>query len=510
MFKKSFFRTTLFVFLITNISNTVAAQNRSSIWCFGDSAGIDFSNLSNPSFIHSACKSRGSAASISDSIGQLLLYSSYNHEALFGGPVDYNGEVYNRIHQRMPNGDQVITEAWYNEQVIIPDPANNHLYYLFSINVTGGLGLFYSKVDIILNGGLGDVTQKNIQLLPYKAIDCLYAIKHGNGRDWWVIFRRADINNNEFYFFLIDPSGISGPFIQSIGEIEGNGTYSIVFCPANNKFIYTCYGGLIEEYLFDRCTGILSNYRLIYDNTTGSFTPEFVGAALSPNGKYLYRSSNGYYSPIVLIQFNLEDSLPMQTADTLFTDTVPQGGGGFLRLAPDGKIYYATAWDDGFNFNYPYPDTLHNQYTDYIGVINSPDSLGAACNFQPYSFYLGGARNYYGFPNNPDYELGPVVGSVCDSLHVGISPTTLKSEAVLHTYYHSGWQMAFVNASGLQGRKFLLTITDVTGRIVYKEESQITNGYFTSDIRCENFASGVYIVSLSTEKEKLSRKFVRE
>jgi hypothetical protein len=41
-----------------------------------------------------------------------------------------------------------------------------------------------------LNGGLGAVTQKNVQLQSFQQVDCINAVKHGNGRDWWVIFRK--------------------------------------------------------------------------------------------------------------------------------------------------------------------------------------------------------------------------------------------------------------------------------------------------------------------------------
>ena len=53
------------------------------------------------------------------------------------------------------------------------------------------------------NGGLGEVIQKNVQLHNYKSADGLTAIKHGNGRDWWIINRRWNNINNTFYKYLI-------------------------------------------------------------------------------------------------------------------------------------------------------------------------------------------------------------------------------------------------------------------------------------------------------------------
>lgn len=81
-----------------------------------------------------------------------------------------------------------------------------------------------------------------------------------------------------------------------------------------------------------------------------------------------------------------------------------------------------------------------------LSVINSPDLPGAACDFQPYSFYLGGKRTYWGLPNNPDYDLGPLVGSPCDTL-VGTTETLpIHSAPELFVYYAPNWQSAFINA----------------------------------------------------------------
>ncbi|MBL0341881.1 MAG: hypothetical protein IPP71_13640 [Bacteroidetes bacterium] len=46
-----------------------------------------------------------------------------------------------------------------------------------------------------------------------------------------------------------------------------------------------------------------------------------------------------------------------------------------------------------------------------LSVINYPDSLGTACGYSPFSFYLGGKRTYYGLPNNPDYDMPAIAGS---------------------------------------------------------------------------------------------------
>ncbi len=51
-------------------------QGKNAIWCFGDSAGIDFNNVANPIVFSSGMNAVGSCASISDSSGNLKFYCS--------------------------------------------------------------------------------------------------------------------------------------------------------------------------------------------------------------------------------------------------------------------------------------------------------------------------------------------------------------------------------------------------------------------------------------------------
>ena len=178
----------LYLFLIALIAtNPAFAQSCNSIWWFGDSAGIDFSNSANPIPIHSAVKSRGSCVSISDSTRQLLFYA-YTR-ATVGGNTTLVKNINNNL---MLNGANIIGEGWYSELTAIPNPIDTNSYYLFSIGVTGSsqTGFYYSTIDMTLDSGRGKVVQKNVQLLPYAADDGLTCVKHGNGRDWWVIFRK--------------------------------------------------------------------------------------------------------------------------------------------------------------------------------------------------------------------------------------------------------------------------------------------------------------------------------
>ena len=77
-------------------------------------------------------------------------------------------------------------------------------------------------------------------------------------------------------------------------------------------------------------------------------------------------------------------------------------------------------------------------------------------------------------------------------------------------FYHPGWQIAFINAEGLKGKKYKLQVYDLFGRVIYHEEGSLNSAYFTKDLICDGFAKGMYIVTVSTEKENLNKKFIKE
>ena len=500
----------LLIYLLIFYCSASDAQFTSNIWCFGDSASIRFDN---DQVLFSSVISRGSCASICDSSGNLLFYASSSPDALNAATIRA-GKVYSYNHSLMQGGDTIICRAWYKELTIVPDPANVDLFYLFSAGVTSINGFFYSIIDISQNNGLGAVVQKNVQLQgsTFWANDGLAAVKHGNGRDWWVMVRDWSSSNDLFYFYLVAPTGVVLHHVQSIGDTLQPSFYRIE--PSENgELIAVCSaGGLIEVFDFDRCTGLLSNEFLIEHEAVSPAFPWYWDCELSFNNSLLYVSSNYTQndSNSYLFQYNLNDSNPSLTRDTLFSIKQPIVG-GLLEMAPDSKMYWACNYDVPGMFPYPYPDTARNVYNENLSVINYPDSLGVACDFQPFSFYLGGKRTYYGLPNNPNYELGPDSGSVCDTITVGIeNSATGAKHSALFVFYHHEWQTVFINAKGLTGKKYLLTVVDLYGHTIHKREGKLNGPYFTYDLHFPDVADGLYVVSLITDKEVLSRKFVRQ
>jgi hypothetical protein len=144
-----------------------------------------------------------------------------------------------------------------------------------------------------------------------------------------------------------------------------------------------------------------------------------------------------------------------------------------------------------------------------LGVINSPDNPGAACDFQPYSFYLDGKRTYWGLPNNPDYDMLALSGSPCDTL-VGIAEPPEPSHPEFFVYYSPTWQTVFINAQKLTGKTYSLQVYDVTGHQVHKESGNLSSTYFNQNLNCAGFAKGIYLIKFETESDRLVRKLILE
>lgn len=374
--------------------------------------------------------------------------------------------------------------------------------------------MFYQEVDLKLNNGLGQVVQKNVVLDSVDVFDCLTAVKHGNGRDWWLIYRQWGPNaidsSNTYYLMLIDSNGITKYPKQNIGAFHHSGSGDISFNREGTKMCFVSWGGMIEYYDFDRCSGIISTPILIEpEKPLGGPYPYYSSCVLSPNGNYLYVHSyrNPYQLNNIIYQYDLTATNISLSKQIIHEFANLDEGSWSMELGSDKKIYIATNYL-GTGSSLPYSYTLHNYVTDNLSVINYPDSAGAACDFQPFSFNLGGGRCYAGLPNNPDYTMGPLAGSVCDTLTA--LPTIKKPlNNILKVFYHESWGIAFINADKLKGKQYSFKLYDTSGRELYSEMGNLSIPYFTKDLSMQPFTQGVYIAVLQTDKEKLSAMFVK-
>ncbi|MBK8846801.1 MAG: hypothetical protein IPO27_09770 [Bacteroidetes bacterium] len=246
---------------------------------------------------------------ISDSSGQLLFYND-------------NRRVYDRNNNIMINGDTLMNTWLVLNQnaggggpqgsIVLPLIDSNPTYYLFSVSSENDFGnfllpshLYLAKIDMSLNNGLGAVVSKN-QALNYAKMDFyINAVKHGNGRDWWVLRHSAE--GDTFYTFLLTPYGVDGPFTQVYGHINtwagGHSSQGVqYFSPDGTKYVNSS-NKRINLYDFDRCTGLLSNWQ---EKKIWAFP------AFSPNSQVLYLSTG-----LAIEQYDLSKTNWKATRDTV-------------------------------------------------------------------------------------------------------------------------------------------------------------------------------------------------
>jgi hypothetical protein len=120
------------------------AQNEFSKWYFGGYAGLDFSTNPPTILTNGMLNTAEGCATICDNNGNLLFYGA-------------GTGVLNNTHSAMANGSGLFGNSSTTQGLVaVKQPGSNTIYYLFTIDQTGGAnGARYSIVDMALAAGLG-------------------------------------------------------------------------------------------------------------------------------------------------------------------------------------------------------------------------------------------------------------------------------------------------------------------------------------------------------------------
>jgi len=443
------------------------------------------------SYVSREMEFKRAVSTICDSSGNLLFVTNGVYIADATGDTMMNGSGLN------PS----VYTSWYPDglpppqmNMIIPDPGNPDLYYLFHTTIDDPFGalltqyLYYSIVDMSQNSGLGAIVMKNQILLNDSLCKGnLTACRHANGRDWWLISHKA--YSTSYYKFLITPYGIQGPLIQAIGILRENDLGQATFSPDGSHF--ACYNlrnqhpAHLEFYEFDRCTGLLSNpvHIAMVDSATG------VGVAFSPNSQFLYVSSTKY-----VYQFDVTaPNIPATQTTVAVWDGFYSPNPPFAtlfniqQLAPDGKIYIGTG-----------------NSTFHLHVINQPDSVGLACDLVQHGIPLP-AYNYNSLPNHPNYFLGALVGSPCDTLTSLASESFISKQLNVFPNPNDGLFTLGFNAQKDVG---VLEIFDSMGRMVYEDKVAQWSQYKKVDITA--LPMGIYLCRIAWGESVAGVKILKE
>ncbi len=419
------------------------------------------------------------ASTICTENGELLCYTN----GIF--IADKNGDP-------LQNGDGLspcpYTTTWQNnglniQQAVLflPCPDNKEYYYLFhfsndTLSSTRPGTLYYSVIDKETNFGLGSVIRKNVIFAKGKFREGgMTACRHANGRDWWLII--GESNNNTFDKFLVTGDTVTGPYRQSIGPdylLPSDVAYSC-FSQDGSKYVTGAFDGYVSVFDFDRCNGDLNNPLTLFNNiTTNPMVPVSgcASVALSPNGRFLYVSSRLTLNQYDLWSANVQDSVRLYTADSNDFAQIDH-----LMLAPDGRLF-ASCWNGGFY---------------YFHTIERPNEKGDSCIFLDTGFIGTITQNTSKLPNMPNYKLGALTGSVCDTIEADIRDERIDKRQQPRIQPNPADKYMYIEMP-MQGN-YVFELINEKGQVVERRETRQVD-----IINTENLPGGVYFLKVTTTK----------
>jgi gliding motility-associated-like protein len=376
---------------------------------------IDFSN-DPPLSVSNAYSGFECYSQWCDADGELLLY--------------LNGtRVFNRNHQLMPGGNLGIALAASSTHgIILPWPGADSLYYVIAPESndshTGPKTLYYAVVDMSLAGGLGAVSVSKQTLLTMSS-ERVAAVRHCNGRDWWLLGRSAD--SNTWYAWPITPDGIQPAVVSQLGyetqfQTGGNCASSagqLHISPDGRRVAIAyarnlCLGGthfVIELLDFSAATGTLMNASTVVQAHLEGYSVQF-----SPDNNKLYYSRHQgtggggelYQVDLLSADLTTVQIFPPSAEPSLWTNAYSG-----LATGPDGRIYAS---------DYTQP---------WLHVIADPNEPGEACNYIWQGLDISPGVSGLGLPTMPSGHWRPhapwLSGQrrprLCDTLTYTVSHT---------------------------------------------------------------------------------------
>lgn len=429
---------------------------------------------------------QGTQATICDSNGNFLMSSNGVWIANANNDTMINGAGLNPSWDvnAFPHGLLNI-----NGNVIVPCPGDSSKFLLFhQAQLYSNLyvmGIYQSIIDLSLDSGLGGVVLKNDTLLVDSISMGLAACKHANGRDWWLVAIKD--SSNSVFVWLLTPFGVSFHSMQSLGYTPfaaGNGC-QITFSQDGSKSVMANYDNPINRNSsmilvdFDRCSGLFSNTQSI-PLTNHAY---LWGLAFSPSGQFVYTCSSENIFQVNTTTLQVDTvavydgfSYPLPGAATTFWN---------MYLAANGKIY-----------------TTSGNSVQHLHEMNFPDSSGIACDVQQHNIFLN-MWNFRSVPNHPNYYLGRLQGSLCDTLQwTGFEETQhdfrfrIYPNPVTSNSLHIGYFLP-------QNKKGLFQIYDVNGKVVFKYPlPQWSN---EQEFVLPNLANGIYNASIISDNKRVSK-----
>lgn len=499
--------------LLIFVSTTMLAQEESSWWIFGDQAGVEFTpNPQNrsldPAVATSGYDTDEGVASISDDSGNLLFFTD-------------GITVWNRNGNIMPNGTGLDGNFSSTQSaIIVKAPESPGVYFIFTVGAGGNGPLSYSRVEMSLNGGLGDVVAgvKNVVLIQSCAEKVAATIQTGSNNAYVMTFAESNATStvngtgNFNALFTWEVRGIPGPNVSFVFPNpvlqQGNGNlpyYSVptasssadrgqlrvspdgtklVICNQNS---FNGFEGTVL-YDFNPGNGQFGGNGLVLHNGP------VYGAEFSPSSQYLYHDESityGFNGNKKIFQYELCDANNILATKREIADV--SEGRSTLQLARDGNIYVGRfdQTELGMIVGPETPTATYNANGFDISPGVSKQGLPV---FVQSSFSSSFTLNDQCQGDATEFLLAclPQVAASTWDFGDGNTASVTGPVAVYNTYASAGTYVVSVNVTNVSGdtRNFTQEITIYENGIVDPIDTTLLN-------YCDDDASGSEIVDLS-------------
>lgn len=404
MVKKNIFVLLFFMCsLVPSVGNcqfyvqTDAYLKANSRWIFGSNVGYNKSG--NTTFPVTGFSSFGATATVSDrNTGDLLFY------------LDEGKNCWNHLGILMPNGTNLGGGGRTQSVVVVPFIDDPKKYYVFTqqdpFSSQGSLlspnaRLYYSVIDMNLNGGLGDIVSATKKTLLDSAMSSSLIAIPGDNCDIWLIgheqyhpiFKAWRITSSGINPVPVtssagpspNPTAITTSYTWYEGFVQGQMTVSpdrnmIALATTSLNGIST--GNTLGTLLckFDATTGQVSNPIQINEgNRQHSF-----GVCFSPDNSKLY------------INVTSASNFPQGITQYIITNY------DSTAIAQSKFQVYPASNTITWNYMKLYKDTIYISQQGMptptgLSTITNPNAAGAMCGYNFLNIFPG--MTYQGLPN---------------------------------------------------------------------------------------------------------------
>ncbi len=520
----------LFFFLMA--IQTVTAQQHDRYW-LGRQADLDtiptavLMRFDGDSIVYTSVHTeiyiQHGVLAMSNKVGDLQFYTngnvvvSHDHQIMEGGK-GFNEGAEGSDFLGGQWGDTTLNLAYlpYTYQ-LIPDGFDEHIYYMIhSFLEYSDNGwqwntprMQISKIDMSANGGRGKVVYKNRYFDEAPSSTTCAIIRHGNGRDWWVILRTQD--GLRYRSLLLERDEVKQEVVSTLPELSSDWFTLLDSLGSNTNLFFASQDGsrLLDNYgyhhvklmSFDRCSGMVSLLDTIdtgiYPVQIGSNTYEenMFTYELSPSGRYLYGVGDAGYMQWDLEAADVEGSRmqlggPPWQLDSYQNPLVGLVGGFFVfGYGPDGKLYNLIR---NTHSVVEYPDERGEESGFCLAADNPP-----SCLHVPYELFSN---------RHPNFRLGPLSGSGCDSLLSGVQVIGSVGPELEVLPNPARDQVSIrLNAKSPQG-EWLVQIFNMSGGLVQQNTFPAAATEWAFSV--QDWPSGMYVVRLLNGPKVLSQTFV--